>query len=137
MNFSRSIFLVVALLSWPCIGQAQPSKELYELQERCAKQADELYQGTHKRWSQTSAVSFNFEHHCSLRLNKCFYLLINDSKPPNPNFKSMFLHDLNDNTQYYGEYVKHSSILLGCRVRSKQCRSEEEWRELIKPFMED
>jgi hypothetical protein len=64
MNFSLSVVLAAVLL--PYVGQAQPNKEPYDLQERCAKQADELYQGTHKRWSETSPVSFNFEHHYSL-----------------------------------------------------------------------
>jgi len=137
VNCSQYIVLIIAVLCWPCVGQAQPNKELYDLQERCGKQADELYNQNHKRWSQTSPVSFNFEHHYSLSLNKCFYLLINDSKPLGPNFKSMFLHDLNDKTQYYALYVKHSGLLLGCQVRGKQCHSEQEWRELIKPFMED
>ena len=137
MNFSRFIVLAVVLLWWPCLGQAQANKELYDAQERCGKQADELYNQHHKRWSETSPVSFDFESHYSRSWNKCFYLLINNSKPPDPNFKSMFLHDLNDKTQYYAVYVKHSGLLLGCQVRSKQCRSEQEWRELIKPFMED
>jgi hypothetical protein len=51
--------------------------------------------------------------------------------------KFMWLHDLNDTTEYYAEYVHHSGSVLFCEVRGKQCRSEQEWRELIKPFMED
>ena len=133
MNCSRSIVLIIVLLWGPIIGHAQPNEDP---QERCRKQAEEQFQRITKPVQETDGytLSFDFENHYSLRLNKCFYLLINDIKPPDPNFRSMFLHDF---SQYYGEYVKHSGILLGCRVRGKECRSEQEWRELIKPFMED
>jgi len=141
MNCSRSMVLTIALLWWPVIGHAQPNRDP---QERCGKQAEERFQRIGKPVSESDGytISFDFETHYSLRLNKCFYLLTDkvfrtDSKSPDQGAKSMWLLDLNDNTQYYGEYVHHSRLLLECQVREKQCGSEQEWRELIKPFMED
>lgn len=141
MNFGRSIVLAAVLLWWPCIGQAQSNKDLYGLQERCGKQAEERFQGIGKqRETAGYTFSFDFENHYSLRLNKCFFLLTlfqTEIKSPDKGGKFMWLHDLNDIAQYYGEYVHYSGLLAFCEVRGKQCRSEEEWRELIKPFMED
>jgi hypothetical protein len=34
-------------------------------------------------------------------------------------------------------YIQWSDTSKYCSVRDKQCASEEEWRALIKPFMED
>jgi hypothetical protein len=151
MNCSRSMVLIIALLWWPIIGHAQPNEDP---QERCRKQAEEWFQ-PFQRVLETDGytTSFDFENHYSLRLNKCFYLLTmkvfrTDSKSPDQGGKLMWLHDLNDNTQY-GEYghLSDDHRLLGvspetvgilvCEVRGKRCRSEQEWRELIKPFMED
>src|SRR5262249_61972403 len=123
MNLSQSIVLASALLWWPCIGQAQPNRDLYDLQERCRKQAEERFQQTFvQRVLETDRYrsSFNFENHYSLRLNKCFYLVTNDIflKSSDQSGKSMWLHDVNDNTpyQYYGEYTHQLGLLRLCEV---------------------
>ena len=138
MNCNRSMVLIIALLCWPCIGHAQPNENP---QERCGKQAEERFQEIGKqRETAGYTFSFDFENHYSLRLNKCFFLLTlfqTEIKSPDKVGKFMWLHDLNDISQYYGEYVHYSGLLGFCEVRDKQCRSEQEWRELIKPFMED
>jgi hypothetical protein len=48
------------------------------------------------------------------------------------------LFDLNDNKEY-GTFVSGptESTPLACVVRGKSCQSESEWRQLVKPFMED
>jgi hypothetical protein len=35
-----------------------------------------------------------------------------------------------------GAYVQHRGSVTVCQLGRKYCRSEEEWREMIKPFME-
>jgi hypothetical protein len=111
---------------------------IYELQERCGKRAAEVFE---KEWGSNIAqysdrqVTANFENHCSPRLNKCFYLEISTSyeKGKTP-FKTLRLFDLNDNKEYA---TFTEGVLLMCVVRGKRCGSEDEWRELTKPFMED
>ena len=44
---------------------------------------------------------------------------------------SMTIFDINENKKY-GAYISGT-----CYVQTKQCKTEEEWRALIKPFMED
>jgi hypothetical protein len=46
------------------------------------------------------------------------------------------LFDLNE-SRMIGEYSKTVDNYVFCRVQQKRCASEEEWRALIKPFMED
>jgi len=97
MNFSRSIVLAALLFWWPCLGHAQPNKDLYDLQERCGKQAEERFQGIGKqRETAGFTFSFDFENHYSLRLNKCFFLLTlfqTEIKSPDKGGKFMWLHE--------------------------------------------
>ena len=57
--------------------RAEPNKVLYELQERCGKQASETFQ---KEWganvvnTKDGQTLANFENHYNAHLNKCIYL---------------------------------------------------------------
>jgi len=84
---------------------------------------------------------FNYENHYSARLKKCFFLEIAMSyerEEEKPGSKIMRLFDLNENKEY-GTFVSGptESTPLACVVRGKNCQSEGEWRQLLKPFMED
>ena len=138
--------VALSFLWWPSIGQAQPNKDLYELQERCGKRAEEVFNKTYKRMSEADGAKlfFDFENHYNPRLNKCFILVtrttfkVVEGKLTEQTSETTWLRDLNDNREY-GTYVWFSTLAapFTCEVRGKQCRSEQEWRELIKPFMED
>jgi hypothetical protein len=130
MNFNRSIVLGIVLLWAPCIAQAQPNNEL---EERCRKQAEELFHQTFKTMANARFASF--ENHYSHRFNRCFYLLRMENNPRGPT--SMWLRDLDKNGRYHAAYVQHRGSVTVCRLGRKYCRSEEEWREMIKPFMQD
>jgi hypothetical protein len=137
---------IAGLLCFSTYVSAQPNKELYELQERCGKRAAEFFRREHSppvAKIEHGQMRFNYENHYSAQLNKCFFLEIAntyeriDGKPTIS--KRMRLFDLNDNKEY-GVFV--ASICDGCgpmacSVQDKGCRSESEWRQLIKPFMED
>jgi hypothetical protein len=116
----------------------QPDKVIYELKERCGRQAAETF---NKEWgsnvvnSKDGQTVANFENHYNARLNKCFYLEISttyerDKKP----LKSFRLFDLLDNKEY-ATFIE--GFLMHCQVGDRFCTSEAEWRELIRPFMED
>ena len=84
---------------------------------------------------------FNYENHYSARLNKCFFLEIATSydKGRLTRSKDMRLFDLHENKEL-GIYVDGMCDGCGpmaCYVQDKVCRSESEWRQLLKPFMED
>jgi hypothetical protein len=107
--------------------QAQPNKELYDLQERCGRRAEEVFNGTYKRWEETDgrSVFFNFENHYSPRLNKCFFLVTNTTYqmqaglPQGQPSKTIWLRDLNDNREY-GTFAEHDRGVFTCEVRGKR-----------------
>jgi hypothetical protein len=139
-------FAIAGLVCVSTYVSAQPNKQLHEQQERCGKRAAEVFK---REYSPPVAkiehgqMRFNYENHYSAQLNKCFFLAIAntyeriDGKPTIS--KRMRLFDLNDNKEY-GVFV--ASICDGCgpmacSIQDKVCRSESEWRQLLKPFMED
>jgi hypothetical protein len=67
-------------------------------------------------------------------MNKCFYLESHERGAT----KSLMLIDLNDHKEI-GSYVGGLDVRgpVKCVLQQKQCASEEEWRDLIKPFMEE
>jgi hypothetical protein len=126
-------------------AQAQSVKEGYELSEQCGKQAEETFR---KYWRsgifETDIVQIivKYENHYNYRLKKCFYLEISDSyeRGQSPS-RLMRLYDLHENKEI-GGFLSTTVFLLEektaqCSVQEKECRSEKEWRALIKPFMED
>ena len=114
---------------------AQPNKEQYELQ--CGKWAAEVFA---KEWDSgiSNTASGNYENHYNSRLNKCIYLEISNSfQRGEPPFRLMRLFDLNENREI-ATYMKSEGDAFAflCSVQDKGCRTEAEWRTLIKPFME-
>jgi len=123
-------------------AQAQSLTEKYELSERCAKQAAERFE---KQWgtgvfSHTDGrqTTTNYEHHYNSRLHKCIYLEIRDtSQGGKAPLRILNLLDLHEN-RAIGRYSKiEGDKFAVCLVQDRRCASEEEWRDLIKPFMED
>jgi hypothetical protein len=138
---SRRTTVLAALLLVGTASHAQPNREQYELQERCGKRAAELFKREYSSGFKTrdTTTMFNYENHYSARLNKCFFLEIADLyEKGKGSTKSLRLFDLNENKQYgicmssFGDGVPYP-----CFVQDQVCRSEDEWRTLIKPFMED
>ena len=137
---------IAGLLCSSTYVSAQPNKDLYELQERCGKRAAEFFRREHSppvAKIEHGQMRFNYENHYSTRLNKCFFLEVantyerREGKPIAS--KIMRLVDLNDNKEY-GTFVGGICDECGpmtCLVQDQVCQSESEWRQLLKPFMED
>lgn len=122
-----------------CCAHAQPNKELYELQARCGEQAVRAFKQDYTpvaRTKEGSTQLSNYENHFSAQFNKCFFLEMVSFYGKNEASTSLRLFDLNENKQY-GSYFKGGSGIMDCQVRDKQCSSEEEWRKLAKPYLED
>src|SRR5262245_32857109 len=68
---------IAGLLCFSNHVSAQSNKELYELQERCGKRAEEFFRREYGTGSPKTeygiTMSFNYENHYSARLNKCFF----------------------------------------------------------------
>jgi hypothetical protein len=137
----RITVAVAGLLCFSTNISAQPNKVLYELQERCGKRAEEFFRREYGPAFSKDRQMFNYENHYSSRLNKCFFLEIADvyEKGKSASTKNMRLFDLNENKEY-GVYVSGFTAdrpPLVCNVQDQVCQSESEWRQLLKPFMED
>ena len=112
-------------------AQAQSARETYEFSAQCAKQAADTFR---KEWDSPRGFAANYENHYNLRFSKCFYIEITNAQEGS--FRSMRLYDLHRNKEMAG-YDKWADTVVYCLVKGKQSKSEEEWRTLIKPFMED
>ena len=118
-------------------AQAQTPQEKYEyeLSALCGKQAAATFA---KEWS-GSSFNVTYENHYNSRLNNCFYLVIHNERG-NDRLRSRTLFDLNENREIsnYSKLGGDASVVCWMRgEQGNQCKSEEEWRALIKPFMED
>ena len=134
---------IVGIMCFNTNLSAQPDKQLYELQQRCSRLAKEVFDREYSPPvldTEHGQTVFNYENHYSARLNKCFFLEIAVSyeKEKSTSSKIMRLFDLNQNNKY-GTFVSGptESTPITCVIRGKGCQSESEWRQLLKPFMED
>jgi hypothetical protein len=126
----KTIAAVVGFVLLASSAQAQSLQEKYEPSVQCGKQAAERFA---RNWSEHGKA--NFANHFNFRLNKCFYL---ESAAFYGGAQQMLnLVDLREN-KVIGSYDKlEGDPLVVCLVENKRCSSEEEWRALIKQFMED
>jgi hypothetical protein len=121
---------------------AQPNREPYEFQERCSKRAAEVFKREYSPVSNSkNGRLFSYENHYSARENKCFFLEISVAyeKGQSTGYKLMRLFDLDDNKEY-GQYFMNDLYQAGpfpCDVQGTVCRSESEWQQLLKTFVED
>src|ERR1700730_11327696 len=135
----RRTTVLAALLLVGTASYAQPNKEQYELQ--CGKWAAEVFANEWESGGSNTAseqIIGNYENHYNSRLNKCIYLEISNTytrgKAP---FRAMRLFDLNENREIATYSKIEGDAFVYCLVQGKRCRTEDEWRTLIKPFMED
>jgi hypothetical protein len=71
------LWLVIALGLLPDIGDAQPDKIAYELQERCASSARDFFARHYKGEEElpSGIRGTEYENHYSSRYNKCYILV--------------------------------------------------------------
>jgi hypothetical protein len=121
-------------------------KTALEYQEKCAEQARKAFVGTGYKLEQGAG----YENHYSTELKRCFILTQSTDAKNSPTIWTYkFLSDAYEGKSY-GEYawrtVKHMKYWevppVTCRVvlpsgEEHICKSDEEFGELIKVYMED
>jgi hypothetical protein len=135
--------LLIGGLAFPAYAQA--NKEQYELQERCGKRAAEVFKNDFPEGSVTNTkdgqMVSSFQNHYNARLNKCFYLtsslIIEYRNNKKGTTTVLSLYDINDNNEYASFTGKPNEPFALCVVRDRVCSSEKEWRQLIKPYIEE
>src|SRR5260370_42015722 len=101
----RAIATVVIFLCASSVN-AQPNKELYELQVRCGRQAADAFARDYIPVQNTKEGQriMNYENHFSVRFNKCFFLEILTVIEKGKWSKQLRLFDLNENKEYGGSF---------------------------------
>lgn len=113
-----------------------------ELQEKCRIQSEEFFhddQLTNRRYPEEM---WSYVNHYNKKLNKCFIIITITFLPKHEN-KTMdvgsvtkFLYDVDEYKSYGSSVLVPKKYFMGV-VNDKGCQSEEEWHELIKPYMEE
>ena len=103
------------------------------MQERCGKRAAEMFDKDFPR-NERKGLEI-FENHYNVRLNKCFLLeentMMTRDQGKTYSTKLLTLIDVNAN-KVYG-----SLSPLNCDLLETKCRSEEEFRALMRPYLQD
>src|SRR5262249_44713289 len=139
-----NLLAIISVSALSNSSYAEPNKVLYELQERCAKHASDTFKkeigGNVTKTNDGETMIGNYENHYSGRLNKCFYLetttILHKTKDRKLS-KSLRLFDLHENREVGTYFQFDGSPPMQCTVGDGSCRTEQEWRVLVKPFMED
>ena len=147
----RQLAMALLILVLSTGAQAQSLKQKSELSEQCRKRATEVFKkkrdGHVSVPTDTGWTFTTYQSHYNSHSNKCFYLLKREGHRENYRdsrglYKIIMLIDLHVNRgigSYEGMTTERTmeEKTFDCLVQEKKCKSEEEWRALIKPFMED
>lgn len=136
-----NIFLVTFItLAANCY--AEPNKALYELQERCSKRTAEVFNDEGIQKTEEGQALVSYENHFSPSLNRCFVrqsiTTLNKSGKPRPH-EGMTIYEVNEGKKiaYMAKFLEGDKRIFLCFVNGKKCSSEEEFNELIKPYMDN
>ena len=134
-------FYLLSLLLFSFYSYGGP-KEDYELQERCGKRSDERFRTEYgngisadKDWN----TMFGYVNHYNKKLNKCFILITGTSYPTDKKgnvIRMKNLYDINENKEY-ASFVTVKEKITDCKALETNCKSEDKWDELAKPYMEE
>jgi hypothetical protein len=117
-------------------------EEDYKLQERCGKYCDEMFKrefGNGLTSDESSSMISSYQNHYNKKLNKCFILVKTTSYLKVKKRDVLLvkeLVDINEN-KFYGSFSKSGEMIVFCNVSGKECKSEQEWDKLVKPYMEE
>ena len=126
------MFIGILMLT-STMAAAEPNLTPYQLQESC----ENLAAATFHRETADDKDRIDYRAHYNARLNKCFYAETYASPTPLGVNMWVYLSDLQGNRIYGGFHRSANLGLFYCNLEDKECHSEVEWSELLKPYMED
>jgi hypothetical protein len=145
MGNQISIGIVAAVLSSGMISYcfSEPNK-VDELRERCGKRTEEFRKkqfGNEISKTKDGQTISKYENHYNAKLDKCFYLTKSDTIGKKKVTKVERLFAVDENKEYgmftSGNGDTFQICVMFIRKPAQRCSSEDEWRALIKPYMED
>jgi hypothetical protein len=137
--------LVIALLLGSHFAGAQST---LALQEKCSAAAEKYFLEVTKGATETdkdgTLWAYNYQCHYSKKLDRCFILFITSSFPKDKDKPVLWFEDVYDvfEAKPYGsflraQYKNYNWPVRECTVGDKVCHSEDEFKTLIKPYMEE
>jgi hypothetical protein len=131
--------------------EKQNALTAYDLQAKCAKDARTFFSET---WGQEKdTILLDFTNHYNGKLNKCFILgehhfnshLAGTNGDSWSNMMSLF--DVYENSKYaeFGEnhytyfkpQIHNTEEVITCNVAGTKCNGQQEFNELVRPYMND
>ena len=127
-----SAFFEILMLT-ATMAAAEPNVTLEQLKQSCEKTAAQAF----RRETAPDEDQVDYRAHYNARLNKCLYTETYISITTVGINTWVYLSDLQVN-RIYGGFHKSTNIgLFYCNLEDKECHSEAEWNELVKPYIED
>ena len=123
-------------------AEAISAKDLYELQDICSKTCGDWFEkewGNGKVKTDDGFMTSTYQSHYNKTMNKCFILhkTTSFSNKPNSNvMESEGIWDIQSNEDY-GYFDSLNNALMVCDVRGVKCKSHNEWKSLIRTYMND
>jgi hypothetical protein len=114
------------------MATAEPNHMLYQLEKNCSQLAAETF----RRETANDEDRVDYRAHYNAHLNKCFYAERYVSLTPVGIDIWVYLFDLHTNRIHGGFHRSTNIGLFYCSLENKECHSETEWNELVKPYME-
>jgi hypothetical protein len=121
---------IVALILATTATTAKPDITLYQLQKNCEQTAAETF----RRESGNDEDRDYYRAHYDANLNICFYVEALRSFSPKGISRWVYLYDLGTKRIYGGLHSSTNIGLFYCGVGNKECHSEAEWYELLRPY---
>jgi len=106
-----------------------------QLQERCSKESDKFIT---KEYG--NIEMYTSRNHYNNRLNKCFVLVsFYNNNISNIGGLQETLYDPFENRKYGDLFIDHADGLskVTCILLDTHCKSYDEWKSLVKPYMEE
>jgi hypothetical protein len=135
-----------APVATPAAPSPDTRKAIYELQEKCARDARDWY----KHWWEDApspagaSINTNYTNHYNAKVGRCFILVTSlqfakDKKTGKVNRSDeKELVDVLENRGVGTEFIwQDLPINMQCEFNEKECHSAGEWEVLAKPYMED
>ena len=118
------------------VVKEKSAKEISRLQEKCENSCKRIFRKEYNNGvveKDKSVFLYLYKSHYNKKLDKCFMMITEDGVLER--YKKLL--DVNENNSYGSVRLNNEGQNLGCYVLNKQCKSEEGWDSLVKPYMEE
>ncbi|HLZ17992.1 MAG TPA: hypothetical protein VKO67_00190 [Smithellaceae bacterium] len=140
MKHTLKLYFLMALTATLSLSWAGCDKENAALQEQCKNRCEAYFMkefGDKVFDNKERAGSISYKSHYNRKMNSCFIVLDENGyeRSADKLYEKKTLLAPADNKKYGFFYNIGTSTV--CDVAGKKCRSEDEWDDLVKPYMKE